>query len=412
MVTKNNVIFSSVTIPIAEQGLASAGTFLFILIGAKVLGIEEFGLVALLFNVIMTFSTLIFALVLLPISSSKDEFASPDQVATHSLSMLLVLSLAAVPILSLALFLLVPVNINAGNEVYIMLVAWGHLHFTFEVLRWLVIRYGDLKVCLMSSAIRWVGFFTALAFCEGQYESFSWKSYILLNSLMMIIWILVVGRHLVKVLDLSKFKITIDLVQLKAALPLTSFTLAKITFNYGVISLILRFWNLEVIAALQAFKSIANVFGTISQVIDNHLTAFLARTKRALEISTRAIMLTISVCVILLISAHMAKDVVTPIILDQTYLPYSSFFVLALYGSLLQLVIRPFATKVRLERDSKAFYAAIPVIGMIFFPLIALSGDSEELYFLVFLAESAPIALLTVYLVRKASALMDAGHLR
>ena len=229
---------------------------------------------------------------------------------------------------------------------------------------------------------------------------------------MMIIWILVVGRHLVKVLDLSKFKITIDLVQLKAALPLTSFTLAKITFNYGVISLILRFWNLEVIAALQAFKSIANVFGTISQVIDNHLTAFLARTKRALEISTRAIMLTISVCVILLISAHMAKDVVTPIILDQTYLPYSSFFVLALYGSLLQLVIRPFATKVRLERDSKAFYAAIPVIGMIFFPLIALSGDSEELYFLVFLAESAPIALLTVYLVRKASALIDAGHLR
>ena len=41
MVTKNNIIFSSVTIPIAEQGLASAGTFLFILIGAKVLGIEE-----------------------------------------------------------------------------------------------------------------------------------------------------------------------------------------------------------------------------------------------------------------------------------------------------------------------------------------------------------------------------------
>lgn len=388
-------------IQVIEQIFASLGTFLFMIVGARLLPSEQFGVVALLWNLIQTSFLIYFSLVLLPISSSRDDLIVPEKVFSHAFLMYFIFSLLSLFVLPLQLWGATGFSHNQSFLLLFLLLMWSLFQTAYELIRWLIIRYGDYKLALKATITRWVIFFSLIYFCCMLQDRLEWHTYLTLNIFSLSSWIYFCYSPIKNFIFLHGTKMEFSRVQFRLSLPNFVYGLSLVGFNYMLLTLLVRNFTLEFLAAYQAFKSIANIFGMISQFVDNHVTAFLARHNINIHVSFNSLIIIMISSFLGLLFGFIIKDYVAFYFLKSKFEHYDNLFALTFYGAWTQLLIRPIIAKIRIDGNSLLFYWATIIVIFCFLPIIYLLAINKSSYGIVFISETIPFCLFISFASQK-----------
>ncbi len=386
---------------LGEQAIASSGAFLFMLVGARLLNLSEFGVVGLMWTLLQFPAVFFYSLVLLPISSSTDRVISRSLVISHSVSLYIAIMSA---FFAMAPFLLLFFNqdtLGSRGTTVALLLAWGATHLAFELTRWLIIRYDNHRILAIGTLVRWLFFFSLVFAVSETSNVLSANTYVTLNVVSILFWfcIILTSRHRTIAKSVTGIKVSTD--QLKNALPILANGGANVTLSYVTAAAIVQNFSLETFGAFQAFRSITNFFGVIAQFIDNHLTAHWAREgfhHKVLFSYLVVVGLTLPFC---FGSAYLLTDLILIYVLDVRYSPYSFMFAYLATGSAAQLFVRPIVASVRLSRRTFLFYWNSALISFGVLPLVVTAAKLQYLHVVVCLFAIAPLTFLFIFMFYK-----------
>ena len=213
---------------------------------------------------------------------------------------------------------------------------------------------GSVKSLLAANIIRWLCFIW-LTLGISAWRDLNVIEYLVINFFCLGIWFAI--GFIVNRSYLLYFRVRPKLSRLefKRVSPLLASGIASAGLNYVLIAGLSRYFSLDVVGAVQAFRSVANFFGSISQFIDNHVTAHLARTGRTLEIGFGYLCISVGLLTISVGVAYLLRDILSNELLGNEYTEYSILFVICA-GAVLQFIVRPVAAQVRLTGRYGIFY--------------------------------------------------------
>ena len=265
----------------------------------------------------------------------------------------------------------IPPNLDA---LLIILLPWALLHMLFELIRWLIIRFFDFRISLFLIILRWLLFFSIVFYGKDEYVNFGWETYLQINIFCLSIYVLFGFIYILTKINISKFKLRIHKKFLSNTVPFNTYNIAKVAVNYSFIFLFTRFLGLELLGIYQAFKSIANFFGTASQFIDNHVTAFLAREEANIKIDRMIIASMVVVPISIALISYFFKDFVTHLFFSNSYIEFNLIFCIVIYGAVIQVFLRPLVTKIRLDSKFNIFYSSTLIMLFLFCPIMYLAA--------------------------------------
>lgn len=391
-------IFRALGLPALEQLTASFGSFIFMLLGARLLDVGNFGIIALLWSIIQFPAAVFFALVLLPIAASNDQVINRADVIKHALSVLCYITVIFAVFSPAFLMFSSGDDSGVSLEKLPLLVLWNTLQLSFELVRWTIIRYGRVSEAFYASCLRWAGFLGAITFFRFAYnQDLGYELYLLLNLVCLGVWI---GYGVLSLrAPFGDIRLTPKYsgAQVRSAAPLLVSSIASAAANYILVAVIVRCFSLEALGALQAYRSVANIFSTLSQFIDNHVTAYLVRAGRQLELGSGLISGIVSACVGSYVIGVFLEDTVAHFVFAGRYAEFSYMFSVLLFGGTLQLMLRPVAVQVRIIGDNSIFYHSAIVVVLVIIPIIVLTAWNEQLYWTIMVSMLAPSSLLVAY---------------
>ena len=393
---------SVITISALEQVSASLGTLLFIVFGARLLTSLDFGLIAIIWNILQFPIAFFFALVLLPISSSSLSEIQIKNFQNHAFGVLIILLIISVFLMPIIF------NLISGDlyyftfNIWLIIITWLAFQLLFEFIRWNLIRFNQTKSVLISNIIRWLTFFFGI-YVLLKFELLTFNSYVLLNFCSLTCWFiycLIISKHCS---FLSTIRVKISLLEIKNNMPLVWSAVTNSSLNYVLIGVLTRSYSIEILAAFQSYKSISNFFGSLSQLVDNHLTAYFARNKIKWELNFLFGIFFIIVIFCTILFGYLASDFISEYFLSGLYSAYSILFMYLLTGSVLQFLMRPIASEIRLSGNLLPFVTSGLIVIFVFIPLILLSGLLQNLYLTIFLSVLSPAAILVPYFAMRVS---------
>ena len=377
-----------------EQVVTSVGTFLFMILGARVLGIGEFGVVSMFWAIIQLPSVFLFSLVLLPVSSTKDSVLRPDEVLGHAL---LLYGCTTGAFAALAPVLLWGMTSESLPYIVLngtILVTWGASQSALELVRWVTIRYGDYRVSMVATLLRWTVFTVTVAIVVSFSNGLDYLEYSLLNIACIVLWLAIgIGAKPGK-LNFLRCRWRLSRRQLGLSIPLLVNGSANASLNYLVIMLFARMFSIEALGAFQAYRSIANVFGMFAQFMDNHWTARIVRQDLDLQIPTSYYGLVALGLGGSFLCGRVLGSYITPHLLDQTYTPFQAMFPLLLMGAAAHLLVRPIVVSIRISGGTRILYMNAILVVFVLAPGILVASVLGKLSATIGIFSAAPLTVL------------------
>lgn len=400
MIKRFRSVIALLTIPALEQITTSLGTLILMLLGARMLGGEEFGILALLWNLIQFPTAIFYAMVLLPISASQTKAKDIKTVLEHGLYIYLLTIIAAAILLPVIFNAIAGGKILFTPKIWLLTVCWLALQLAFEFVRWNVIRFGMIKAAFIANLVRWLLFLMCIGLTTSG-DQISYGMFLGINFITLTCWFGVCLVSNPDIFALPGIRPRLSLGELRAAMPLLNSGIASASLNYVLVGVLTRMFSLEALGALQAYRSVANFFGTLSQFVDNHLTAQFARKNMNITLGIWFAVFSVGMVCVALLLGYFLKDFVSSHALNGEYAAYSTMFLVLLVGATLQLVIRPIAADIRLRGNLTPFYTSSAIVMLVVIPLVILSAYFQLLYVSISTAMLGPITILIPYLLGK-----------
>lgn len=380
---------------LTEQIFASGFTFLLFIVAPRLLTGSELDLYSAIFSVNQSFAVFLFGLVLLPMSSASGEDA--DRQLGISLVLLAVLLLAfaaAVPLVVRA-FASLDGRLDAG--LWGLTAGFFAAQCGYEAARWLCIRLRGVRQALTVTFLR-LGLFQATIFGigAGGHDAYSFAlAQIGINVLAVFGYGLVIGRQIGAV---------------RLAFPsglafkhLATFGNSVGTFltNFAVVALIDRGLGGSGLAAFQAVRSATNPIGLISQVLDNHYSAELARTGRRPKRKAKGMNVALIAAGLLMGAATAFGPQITSILFAGKFDTHWLLLPILLLASLSHALTRPIFVGWRIDGDTRALNQYSAALLVVAFPMLLLTGLNGLTYTMICLFACLPVAAIAIHLMRR-----------
>lgn len=402
-------LLALLTIPALEQITSSLGTLVFMLLAARLLGPADFGVLALFWTVIQIPTAIFFAVVLLPLSAQRGHGEQMRAPLEHGLMVYLLL----LGLTSLCIPFLLWVIAGGQTEVTVLScvisAVWLALHLAYEFLRWSIVRFGSVKSLLVANIARWLCFL-GLTLGISAWRNTNVVEYLAINFVCLGIWFTIGFITNRSYLLYFRLRPKFSRPEFVRVSPLLASGIATAGLNYALIAGLSRYFSLEVVGAVQAFRSVANFFGTLSQFIDNHFTAQMARSGRTLKIGFGYLLSGVMLLSISIGLSCAIRDLVSNDLLGREYMEYSFLFVILTSGAVMQLLVRPVAAQVRLTGRYEIFLQSSALVFFLLIPITIFSAHLMLLEVAVVVASLAPAVLILPYIVAEYRGKMRLVH--
>jgi len=375
---------------LGEQIFASAFTFLVLVAASRLLSPEGLSVYTAFFSLNQSFAFFLMGLVLLPLASSTGADTERQLWASLILLVLLLAGFALVaPLAMLAFDSFDPSRWRAN---WALSLVFFCAHCLFETARWLSIRLRGARPVFAVTAARLLLFFGGL-FLLGL-NGLKGAEFVLLHS--SVNGLAVLGYLLV--LRPSWRRLRPDFSHFKSPRHFAIFgnSLANFATNLTVVALLERAWGGAGLAAFQALRSATNPVGLISQFIDNHFTASLARNPQKLAFGAGLITLALSSAALLLVLSLLLAPMLTAWLLGADFVQWWPVLPLMLFASLAHAMTRPVFVQWRLAGDVRMLnaYSCLVLLGVA--PVIAVLGGLTTVYAMLLIFAAQPLVALLV----------------
>lgn len=370
---------------LSEQIFASAFTFFIFVVATRMLAQDDLSMYSAYFSLSQSFSFFLMGLVLFPVASSSGEETSKQLGISVVLLGALLGAFALVSPLAMSIF--------HSFDGRVDLVTWGVAvaFFTsqclYETARWLTIRMRGARSALPITVARFILFFGTLAWLGS--ERLNGTGFALAQVASNVAAMLAYGVGLGGLLHAMKPK----LPDRSALLHLAMFgnSIASFATNFTAVTLVDRAWSGAGLAAFQAMRSATNPIGLISQLIDNHFSAYLARSGQRISFGSRRIAAALAVTAALVAVAVPVAPHATGLILPEGFGDWWLLFPAMLFASLAHAITRPIFVNWRLAADRRSLNIYSALLVTVVMPSMVLLWWVGATFAMVVLFAAQPI---------------------
>lgn len=382
---------------LGEQIFASAFTFFIFIVATRTLAPEDLAIYSAYFSLSQSFTFFLMGLVLLPVASSTGTDTSKQLGISLVLLVTLVGTFALVSPLAMRIF--ESFDKHADFATWVLAVAFFASQCFYESARWLTIRMRGVGMALPVTIARFLLFFSTIYWLSSGHLGGTGFTLIQV--------IVNLAAALGYALRLGSLLSTVKpcLPDRNAMRHLATFgnSFASFVTNFAAVVLIDRAWGGAGLAAFQAMRSATNPIGMISQVIDNHFSADLARSGRSISFGPQRVVTIMAAITFLTILAVPLAPEATELLLADGFVQWWPLFPLMLFASLAHAVTRPIFVNWRLAGDTRALhtYSAL-LLGVILPAMIALWAVGSPFAMVAIFAAQPFVSLLSLTLNRYA----------
>lgn len=358
----------SVALSLGEQVFASGFTFCLFLAAARVLEQPALELYTALFSLNQAFSFFLFGLVLLPVASSTGEDAG-KQLGT-SIILLGGLLLAFALICPLAMRFFSTLDGRITLQLWLIELGFFASQCIYEAARWLSIRLKGARAALVVTMTRFMLFFSGIMLTgAGQLDAIS---FVLVQVAVNVVAMIGFSLSLRKAFQVVRLELPNRHVIHNFANLGTS--VANFMTNFATTALVDRGLGGAGLAAFQALRSATNPIGLLSQVIDNHLSADLARSGRSFTYIGRAMWLALAGSAVLVLLAMLLGPQLVRLFFGEAFVGHWILLPLLLIASLTHALTRPIFVNWRLAGNVRALNIYSLLLIVVMLPMLVLLG--------------------------------------
>ncbi len=373
-------------LPVGEQLFASAFTFFLFVVAARILAPEALSVYSAYFSLCQSFSFFLMGLVLVPVASSTG--SQVDKQLGISVTMLVILLGAFALVSPLAMGLFGSFDGRIGVATWAMAVVFFTSQCLYESARWLTIRLRGARTALPVTVARFALFFGTLFWLgSGRLDGTGFAlTQVAANLTATLCYGLRLGTRL--------RQIEPRLPDRSALRHFATFGNSTATFatNFAAVTLIDRAWGGVGLAAFQTIRSATNPIGLISQVIDNHFSADLARSERAIAFGLYRIVTALAVTSVLVALAIAIAPLATTLVLGESFGVWWPLFPVMLLASLAHAVTRPIFVNWRLADNIRALNLYSVLLICVVMPIMITLGETGQTLAMVVLFAAQPFA--------------------
>lgn len=385
--------FPSALLSLVEQLFSSAFTFFVFVVATRMLASEELALYAAFFSLNQSFSFFLMGLVLFPVASSTGTEVGKQLGISIVLLLVLLAAFAMIAPLVMRIFDSFDGRIDATS--WTVAVMFFTSQCLYETTRWLSIRMLGASATLPLTVARFVLFFGTLLYLGS--DRLDGTAFALIQVLTNLASSMGYGLRLRKLLS----GIEPQLPDRSALRHVATFGNSLATFgtNFAALTLIDKAWGGAGLAAFHAMRSATNPIGLISQVIDNHFSADLARAGQRFAFGSRRVAAALAGSMALVALAVPLAPWVTALVLGERFGEWWPLFPAMLFASLAHAITRPIFVNWRLAGDSRELnlYSALLILGVLPAMLMLWWMGAMTAMVLLFAAQPMVCILLLVF---------------
>ena len=335
------------TLGAIEQILNSGSSFLFFIIAARTYEIIEFSKFAIIFAGVQFVHTVVSMWICLPIITFAHNISF--LILKDSIIKKLLIVYSLVPFFSI-LYVLLFKELIEFNYWNVFALVFAILVFnTFDIFKFIFVRYGFLSEIIFAQTIKWASIF--LFIYAGYTLYFSFFSSIALALLFLFLFANKKFQKKYLEDDLPD-KIFFTPPSTKPMLVnAVSNNISMVVFNWAFSIISPAF-----IGALQAFRSLLNILSLLIQFIEVHVAADMARHGKKLRFSIASFTISIFLCAIVIFSVWLMDDLIVGYIYNGELNEYSWALSYVFSIAVLQALSRIMATSLRLKNFYLPFY--------------------------------------------------------
>lgn len=375
-----------------EQFMTSLFTFLSLYIATKYLSIQSLGFFTSAFSINQSLSFILFGLILLPLSSSKNL-----KYINTSFVYLIFLNIFFIFFCPLALYFFDAFKYLENKFLLLFFLNIYFVSYTFfEYLRWLSIKLNGPKKTFIISLFRF-SLFIFLVFWNDL-EFTSGKKYVNTIILVNFLSIFLLFYH---ISDLKYFKIKFkNIFYSKIHFSILGNSVTSFICNFFTIVLLNNLSGSLAISAYQTIKSITNPIGMVGQIIDNHLASYISNLKNFNTVNNFKIFLIIGTFFIIILSIIFGKKLES-LIFNNIYDDFWYFIPLLVIGSLSHTLTRPIFVDWRVNMKNKLinFYSLFTLLMII--PTISIFYYLENIFLIILISSIYPLISFFLYKINK-----------
>lgn len=378
-----------------EQFSLNVGSFIFFILSANLIGAEQFGMFAVLLVGAQIIQSLAVQWILLPITSKNLSFGN-KQVLEHVIKKILILAVVAPIFTWLYSIFLSPDLVNFIQ--FVMVYILGILMVLADTTRYYLIRLRKVKILLIANFTRWTIALLLLYFyvvnIEDQYSA-------VLYTFVFSIFVIVLIQVIYIIMQKATLSDSQNYHSLQTDNPLFNLGLANI-FNTIAITLLFNKVNIVAFGALQAFRSLINLFPFIMQFIESHYSAMMVVNNKTKLIKREWLYMYVSITCLILIILSLYGDFILNIIYTNEYAKFHFLFVILFLIVAIQSFSRLFSVQLRLKEIYKPFNNSAVILWistgvLIFFSYGFLSKINYQLLLSIMLVTS--ILQMMIYII-------------
>lgn len=386
---------------LGEQAFASGFTFCLFLAAARLLGQPGLELYTALFSLNQSFSFFLFGLVLLPMASSTGKDAGKQLGISIVLLGGLLLIFALVSPLAMRFFSSFEGRITP--QTWLLSLGFFVSQCMYEATRWLSIRLSGARTAFAVTVTRFVLFFAGILMIgAGRLDTLSFVlAQVAVNGVAMIGFAFGL-RNIVHEVHLA----LPDRHAIKHFANLGT-SVANFMTNFVTLALVDRGLGSAALAAFQALRSATNPIGLLSQVIDNHVSADLARSGRSFTGMARAMRYALIGSAMLLLLTTLLGPQVVHLLFGDALAQHWILLPLLLMASLAHALTRPVFVDWRLAGDTRALNLYTLLVIAVVLPALVLLGWVGWTLSMITIFSLLPTTALLVHVLRGTNRSME-----
>ncbi|MCH4565437.1 hypothetical protein MKP05_20260 [Halomonas sp. EGI 63088] len=380
----------TVLLSLGEQIFASGFTFFLFLVAVRQLDQTALEIYTGLFSLNQSFSFFLFGLVLLPMASSAGEDAGKHLGVSIVLLVILLLVFALASPLAMNFFTSFEGRITP--QLWLLALGFFASQCAYEAARWLTIRLKGSRSACPVTMTRFALFFSGMFLIGAeQLDATNFTLMQIVVNAMAVIGFTFAMRD-------ALHEVHPSLPDRSAIRHLANLGTAVANFatNFATVILVDRGLGEAGLAAFQGLRSATNPIGLISQVIDNHFSAELARSGRSFTETDRIKRVALTGSAILLTLATLLGPQIVNLLFGDRFAEYWVLLPLLLMASLSHALTRPIFVKWRLADGIHALNMYSFVQITVVLPILAGLGWAGWTYAMVAFFALLPVTAVIV----------------
>ncbi len=382
-------------ISIFEQLSLNLGNFIFFILSANLAGPEQFGL----FSVLLVGAQIVHAIatqwIFLPITSKKLSYGNKLVLRQVTKKIVILAGLALLVIWIYSRFLSSePIDIIQYSMMYVL----GMLMVLSDATRYYLIRLREVRSLLISNVTRWSISLVLLYFYVTKTES---KHIAILFFFIVSLSISLTIQLLFIYLKKTNLSDSEQKYSLQSDNSLLHLGVANI-FNTMAIVLLFNKVNIVAFGALQAFRSLVNLFPFIMQFLESHYSAILLAKKENSIVKKQWVYIYISLTFFIAIFFAVFGDLVIKFIYSNEYENFHLLLLVLFAIVSVQNFSRLLSIQLRISEEYTSFNYSAVVLWLFTAALLVLSHNYLEILKyqdLLFIMLTTAVFQMFVYIV-------------